>query len=74
MAELKIKQLRQLSAEELSDTLGKTQVELSKERGHIASGTRPENTGKVRAQRRTVARILTLLHEKKSKPEVQTKK
>lgn len=74
MAELKIKQLRQLGDEELNERLFSAQTELSKERGQIASGTRPENPGKVRAQRRTIARILTLLHEKKSKTEVSIKK
>ena len=73
MAEPKIKQLRQLQENDLRERLGTTQTEVSKERGHIASGTRPENPGQVRAKRKTISRILTLLHEKKSK-EGKTKK
>ena len=38
--------------------------ELAKERAVLASGTRPENPGKIRSLRRDIARILTIIKEK----------
>lgn len=75
-----MRELRELSPIELEGKLVELREELSKEKGHIASGTRPDNPGRIKAVRRTVARILTIqrlkeLEEKKEqKNEVLEKK
>jgi large subunit ribosomal protein L29 len=38
--------------------------ELSTELGAVSSGTKPENPGRIKELKRTIARILTVLHEK----------
>jgi len=40
--------------------------ELSGEKGSIASGTKPDNSGKIKEIKRTIARILTVLHERET--------
>jgi large subunit ribosomal protein L29 len=76
---LKAKEVRELSDEELASRLVELKEELAKQRGQVASGTRPENPGKVRPTRKSIARILTIQRqreksaEKKAKKEVQKK-
>lgn len=61
----KISELRDLAAEELESRLVDLRADIAKERALSASGTRAEKPAKVRNMRRTVARILTILKEKK---------
>ncbi len=65
MAIARPKELRQKSEEELRQMLAEYRAELRKIRAHTAAGVRPENPGRVRELKRTVARILTILQEKK---------
>lgn len=74
MANLKLRELREMGAEERKAKMVELREELSKDRGHIASGTRPENTGKMRAVRKTIARILTIENEAKTKQQEVPKK
>lgn len=60
---LNSKEIRALSLEEQSAKLAELKKNLSKEKGLVASGTRPENPGKIRDSRKTVARILTIQRE-----------
>ncbi|MCD6434401.1 MAG: 50S ribosomal protein L29 [Candidatus Diapherotrites archaeon] len=62
---LKNKELREMSTEELENYLNEARAELKKEKAQIASGTRPENPGRIRTLRRYIARILTILNERK---------
>jgi len=39
----------------------------------VASGTKPENPGKIREIRRTIARIITINKEPKTKPKKKKK-
>ena len=60
-----------MSTEELNERLQELRTELATERGAIASGTKAENPGRIKELRRTIARILTVLQERKTKkPEV----
>ena len=70
MAIYKTKELRGMGKEEMNEKLQQLKIELSKEKGAIASGTKAENPGKVKEIRKTIARILTIKKEK----EVKTKK
>ena len=64
MAIYKTKELRAMSKEELNEKLQQLEVELGKEKGAVASGTKPENPGKIREIRKTIARILIIQREK----------
>ena len=61
---LKVKEIRSLGNEELRDKLKQLKSELSGEKGSVASGTKPDNPGKIKEIKRTIARILTIMHER----------
>lgn len=63
MTQLKAKDLRQQEAEKLRQTLFDLRSELSKLRGN--AGRAQKQTGKIRRTRRDVARVLTVMTEKK---------
>ncbi|MCX8198140.1 MAG: 50S ribosomal protein L29 [Candidatus Micrarchaeota archaeon] len=65
MAILKSSKARELSDAELQAKLFEFQKELNTERGILAAGGRSSNTGKLRQLRKAVARVLTILHERK---------
>ena len=60
LAILRPKEVRELAPAERLERLQQLRTELSRENGAIASGTRPENPGRIRELRRTIARILTI--------------
>src|SRR3989338_5229450 len=63
---MKPKELREMGEESLEEKLLELRTGLSKERGTISSGTKPENPGKIKQMRRDIARILTILNENQS--------
>lgn len=64
-----------MSLEERKKQLQQLRTELSRENAAVASGTKPENAGKIREIRRTIARIITIEKEpEKKKPEEKEKK
>ncbi len=65
MAIIKVSKLREMSDAEMQSKLFEFQKELNSERGLLAAGGRASNTGKVSELKRSIARILTLAHEKK---------
>ncbi|MCX8197164.1 MAG: 50S ribosomal protein L29 [Candidatus Micrarchaeota archaeon] len=65
MAIIKKSKLREFSDAELSKKLIELQKELNAERGLLASGGRTSNPGKIRQLKITIARILTIMHERK---------
>jgi large subunit ribosomal protein L29 len=67
MARLKMKSIRQLNAVDLKARLEQSRVELSKLRMEAAKGTVRKESGKIRALRKEVARMLTRLNELKKK-------
>jgi len=61
MAVIRKSELNKMSQNELEVKLIELRRELNTERGLAASGGRSQNPGKIKAIRRTVARILTRL-------------
>lgn len=65
MAKIKKSELKNLTMEEASARLSELRKELMKLRAQVSRGTPPENPGRIRAIKRTIARILTFEHTKK---------
>ena len=61
----KLVALRDNSPEELGSKLLDLKGVLSKEKALVASGTRAEKPSRIRNTRREIARILTIMNEKK---------
>lgn len=70
MADLRTEELRAMDAGERDKHLGELQKNLMKIRGGLASGGVPDDIGKTREIRKTIARILTI----KNTEEKETKK
>lgn len=62
---MKIKELRVLSKEDMKTTLEELRKELIKHNAQIATGTVPKSPGQVKQTKKTIAKILTILKEKK---------
>ncbi|MFA5176444.1 MAG: 50S ribosomal protein L29 [Candidatus Nanoarchaeia archaeon] len=69
---MKTKELRKLDEKTMKVRLEEIEKELMKLNAQVATGTSPENPGKIKSLRKTIAKILTLLKEKKLK-EVKSK-
>ncbi len=67
MAILRSKELLEMDDDELDKHLSELQDELMKINGILASGGIPEDIGKVREIRHTIARILTIKKQKINK-------
>lgn len=67
MARLKMKSIRELNAQDLKGKLEQSRVELSKIRTEAAKGTLRKESGKIRAYRKEIARMLTKINEDKAK-------
>lgn len=61
---LRKREIRQLLPEEREKKLAELRTELSKLRTNVKAGGTVDNVGRVRELRRTIARILTMMHEK----------
>ncbi|HDN83406.1 MAG TPA: 50S ribosomal protein L29 [Candidatus Altiarchaeales archaeon] len=72
MVILRKSQLHEMSDEELDKTLNDLKDELMKIKGILASGGIPEDVGKIREIKRTIARILTIKNMR-AKKEVKKK-
>ena len=60
-----------MSNEERLQQLQQLRNELARERAAISSGTKPENAGRIRERRKTIARILTIMAEPARKGEAK---
>ena len=65
MARAKLKTLREMSNDDLFRKINGSRTNLSKIRSEGAKGTLKKQTGSVKYVRRDVARILTILNERK---------
>ena len=65
MAQLKMKSIRELNEVDLKSRLEQSRVELAKMRTDAAKGTLRKESGKIRALRKEIARMLTRLNEMK---------
>ncbi len=61
----KLAALRDTSIEDLEAKLLEVKGELSREKAMVSSGTRAEKPAKIRNARRQIARILTIIGQKK---------
>lgn len=66
MARLKMKSIRELNAQDLKEKLVQSRVELAKIRTEAAKGTLRKESGKIRAHRKEIARMLTRINETKT--------
>ena len=71
MAIIKIKQIHEMSDDDLHKRLVELKMGLSKERAQIAVGGSPSNTGRVGETKRTIARIVTEMNQRKKKKEAK---
>lgn len=65
MAIFKVDEIRNMNAEEIAEELHTLESELIRERGIVTAGGAPEKPGRIRDLRRTVARIKTVLTERR---------
>lgn len=72
MVILRPKEIRKMTEEELNKKMEELKLDLSKKKAQIIIGGAPENAGKIKEVKKTIARILTIKNEKKklSKNEV----
>jgi large subunit ribosomal protein L29 len=63
MALLRTKEIRAMDADTIAKKLTELRDELMHERGVAAMGGAPPNPGKIRALRKNIARILTIMRE-----------
>ncbi|MBI5332493.1 MAG: 50S ribosomal protein L29 [Candidatus Aenigmarchaeota archaeon] len=66
MAILKMKKIKEMGEKELNDNLNELRLELSKDRGASEIGT-VKSPGKIRAVRKSIARIKTVINQKSQK-------
>ncbi len=67
MARLKLKALREMNDGDLAGKLAEIKADLAKARSEKSKGTLKKQTGQIKYMRRDIARILTLMNERKAK-------
>lgn len=71
---MKIKELRGMDEENLKSKLIELRNELVKINAQVAIGTTPKNPGQVKNIKKTIARIMTIINEKKIEGDKESKK
>ena len=66
MAIIKKSKIREMADAEMQSRLFEFQRELNTERGMLATGGRTSNPGKIRQLKKGIARMITILHERKT--------
>jgi len=64
---------KQMNEIQLNEKLSDLRKELMKIKTQISTGTTPENPGKVREVKKTIARIITVLNLKKKELKIEKK-
>ncbi|MEE8358501.1 MAG: 50S ribosomal protein L29 [Candidatus Hydrothermarchaeales archaeon] len=64
MVILRNEDIRDMSSDEIDEKLAELRNELLRERSIVASGGAPENPGRIKEIRRTIARMKTITAEK----------
>ena len=67
MPQLKPGEIREMDEEEMRDKLNELRDELLHEQGVAAMGGAPESPGRIRAIKKNIARILTIMNEEEIK-------
>jgi large subunit ribosomal protein L29 len=62
MAILRSEEIRDMALEEMNEKRRELRAEYSKEQALLATGTAPENPGRIKALRRTIARLNTIIY------------
>lgn len=65
MAILRSDEIRDMSTEDMKEKLNDLQMELAKENGKIEVGGFPDNEGRIKEIKRTIARIKTIMNEQR---------
>lgn len=65
MAVIKLSELREMDANTLKEKVAEIARELRAELGAVRAGGRATNPGRIREMRRTIARVFTIMKEKK---------
>lgn len=65
---LKPEEIRDMSEEERKEKLNELRDELLHEKGQAAMGGAPESPGRIRAIRKNIARLMTIMNELNEKP------
>ena len=63
MAILRVEEVRKMNPAEKQEELDKLKLELIRERAIASAGGAPENPGRIKEIRRTIARIKTIMRE-----------
>ena len=71
MSKLKSKAIREMNEQDLKDRVEQMRTELSKLEVENAKGTLRKESGKIKPTKRNIARLLTILNEKKRKWKTQ---
>jgi large subunit ribosomal protein L29 len=66
MARLKAKTLREMNDQDLADKLAELKADLGKLRLEKSKGTLKKETGSIRWLRRDIARMMTIINERKA--------
>ena len=67
MVILKPSEIRKMTPEEMNKKLNELKLELSKNKAQVIVGGSPENPGRIREIRKTIARIKTIMRELEKK-------
>ena len=71
MSKLRIKTIREMNEPDLKDRVEQMRTDLSKLEVENAKGTLRKESGKIKLTKRNIARLLTVLNEKKQKWKTQ---
>jgi len=63
---IKKKELKTMAVGELKNMLEDLQKELIKENAQVSTGTSPKNPGSLKAMKKNIARIITLINQKEA--------
>ena len=69
MARLKLKTMREMNDQDLTDKMAEFKADLAKLKLEKSKGTLKKQSGDIRYLRRDIARMMTLLNERKAKAE-----
>ena len=63
---MKFKEIADMDVAELQSKLLEIQAELMKQNAQVATGTTPKSPGQLREMKKTIARIVQVLNQKKN--------
>ncbi|MAG21999.1 MAG: 50S ribosomal protein L29 [Candidatus Diapherotrites archaeon] len=71
---MKINEIKAMSEQTLQEQVAIFKADLAREKALVAGGTRPDNPGKIKSVRKTIARLLTVLNAKKREEKIKKNK